>query len=146
MQQTLVTIKPDAIERRLVGEIISRFERAGFEIVRAELRQPDADLFRRFYAEHEGRPHFARLMQYMLSGPSFFLQLRRDDAVETARALVGATDPASAASGTIRGDLGLALPRNSVHASDSAQAAAREIALVFDAEAAVEPGDAAVAH
>jgi len=131
MEDTLVIVKPDAVARGLVGQIIARFEDAGFEIVRMRMQEPDPELIRRFYAEHEGKPHFPRLVEYMVSGPMCFLQLRREGAVARARGLVGATDPADAAPGTIRGDLGIDLPRNSVHASDCATAAAREIALVF---------------
>ena len=132
MEDTLVIVKPDAVARGMVGEIISRFEAAGFEIVRLRFESPDASLIRRFYAEHQDRPHFDRLVKYMTSGPSCFAQLRRDEAVEQARRLVGATDPTCAAPGTIRGDVGLDLPRNSVHASDCLDAAAREIGLIFD--------------
>lgn len=131
MEDTLVIVKPDAVQRGLVGEIISRFEAAGFEIVRMRLAQPDRDLFCLFYTEHAGKPHFPRLIDYMCSGPSCFAHLRADEAIERARALVGATDPACAAPGTIRGDVGLDLPRNSVHASDSTAAATREIAIAF---------------
>lgn len=136
MEETLVIVKPDAVQRGLVGEIVSRFEAAGFEIVRICLLEPDPELIRRFYAEHEGKPHFARLVDYMISGPSCFAHLRREDAIERARSLVGATDPADAAPGTIRGDLGINLPRNSVHASDCRRAAEREIALIFGEPAA----------
>lgn len=134
MEDTLMIVKPDAVRRGLVGEILARFEAAGFEIVRVRMQEPDEELMRRFYAEHEGKPHFPRLIDYMVSGPSCFAQLRRNGAIERARKLVGATDPADAAPGTIRGDLGLDLPRNSVHASDSERAATREIELVFGAE------------
>lgn len=131
MEDTLIIIKPDAVERGLVGEILSRFEAVGFAIVKMSCAEPDEGLFRRFYAEHSEKPHFPRLVAYMCSGPSCFIQLRRDDAIERARMLVGTTDPACAAPGTIRGDIGLALPRNSVHASDCQDAATREIALIF---------------
>ena len=134
MEDTLVIIKPDAVRRGLVGEILARFEAVDFEIVRVRMQEPDEDLMRRFYAEHEGKPHFPRLMDYMVSGPSCFAQLRRNGGIERARKLVGATDPADAAPGTIRGDFGLDLPRNSVHASDSQRAAAREIKLIFGVE------------
>ena len=131
MEETLIIVKPDAVERGLVGEIISRFEAAGFEIVRMRFEKLPDEVVHRFYGEHEGKPYFPRLVEYMISGPSCFAQLRRGDAIERARALVGATDPASAAPGTIRGDLGLELPRNSAHASDCTRAAEREIGIVF---------------
>jgi nucleoside-diphosphate kinase len=132
MEETLVIIKPDAVQRGLVGEIISRFEAVGFEIAQMRLAEPDERLLRRFYEEHEGESYFPRLIAYMCSGPSCFLRLRRDAAVERARMLLGDTDPASAAPGTIRGDVGLDLPRNSVHASDCAVAASREVGLIFE--------------
>lgn len=134
MEETLIIIKPDAVERGLVGEIISRFEAADFGIVHLRFAEPDETLFRRFYAEHEEKPHFPRLIAFMTSGPSCFAELRRENAIERARSLVGSTDPADAAPGTIRGDVGLDLPRNSVHASDCVQAAEREIGLIFGDE------------
>ena len=145
MDRTLVIVKPDAVQRGLVGEVISRFEAAGFEIVRMRLGRPSGELVRRFYSEHEGKPHFARLVTYMDSGPSCFAELRREGAIEQARALCGATDPDDAAPGTIRGDLGIDLPRNSVHASDAPGSAEREIALIFGEETDVESGAAATA-
>ncbi len=145
MERTLVIVKPDAVQRGLVGEIISRFEAAGFEIVRMRLARPSEDLVRRFYSEHEGKPHFARLVTYMTSGPSCFAELRREPAIEQARALCGATDPDDAAPGTIRGDLGIDLPRNSVHASDASRSAEREIALIFGEEADHRPAAAGAA-
>lgn len=124
-------IKPDAVQRGKVGEVISRFEAAGMQIAQMSLRQPSRELMQALYAEHRAAPHFGRHIDFMTSGPSCFIHLRGPDALARARALVGATDPASAAPGTIRGDLGIDLPRNCVHASDSEQAAEREIALVF---------------
>lgn len=132
MERTLIIVKPDAVERGLVGEIISRFEAAGFEILRMRFERPEPELFRRFYAEHEEKPHFKRLIEYMTSGPVCFVELARPEAVERARLLVGATDPNEATPGSIRGDIGIDLPRNSVHASDCPEAAEREVALVFD--------------
>ncbi|MGD9495151.1 MAG: nucleoside-diphosphate kinase [Armatimonadota bacterium] len=142
--RTLIIVKPDAVERGLVGQVLARFEAAGFEIVQMRFGQLPEELFRRFYAEHEGKPHFARLLAYMTSGPSCFAELRREGAVARARALCGATDPADALPGTIRGDLGINLPRNSVHASDAPASAQREIALIFGADAVdVRSGHAA---
>lgn len=131
MESTLIIIKPDAVERGLVGEIIARFEAARFDIVRIRFERPPEELIRRFYAEHEGKPHFPRLVAFMTSGPSCFVHMRREEAIHRARLLVGPTDPAEAAPGTIRGDFGENLPRNCVHASDSASAAEREIAIIF---------------
>ncbi|MGC9317460.1 MAG: nucleoside-diphosphate kinase [Armatimonadota bacterium] len=131
MEQTLIIIKPDAIQRGLAGEVLSRFERAGFEIVQMRFDRLSEAEARRFYAEHEGQPHFARLIAYMTSAPSCFAHLARKAAVAHARMLVGPTDPANAPPGSIRGDLGLDLPRNSVHAADSPESAARELGLIF---------------
>lgn len=133
MEHTLIIIKPDAVERGLVGEIIGRFEAAGFEIVRMRMDRLSEEEARRFYDEHVGKPHFPRLIAYITSGPACFLQMRRDGAISRARTLVGCTDPAEAAPGTIRGDLAIDLPRNSVHASDCPEAAARETAIIFGA-------------
>lgn len=134
MERTLIIVKPDAVERGLVGEIISRFEAAGFAIMRMRFLTPTEELVREFYAEHREKWHFPRLIAYMTSGPCCYVELEREDAVERARGLTGATDPSEAAPGTIRGDLGINLPRNSVHASDCLEAAEREIALIFGAE------------
>jgi len=135
MERTLIIVKPDAVERGLVGEIISRFEAAGFAIVRTRFLVPPDELVRQFYAEHAAKWHFSRLIAYMTSGPCCYVELQRENAIERARQLTGATDPEEAAPGTIRGDLGINLPRNSVHASDCAEAAEREIALIFGADA-----------
>ncbi|MEA3403264.1 MAG: nucleoside-diphosphate kinase [Armatimonadota bacterium] len=131
MEQTLIIIKPDAVQRALAGEVLSRFERAGFEIVHMRFHRLSEAEARRFYAEHESKPHFARLIAYMTSGPSCFVHMAREDAIGRARMLVGPTDPAEAPPGSVRGDLGLDLPRNSVHAADSAESAARELRLIF---------------
>jgi nucleoside-diphosphate kinase len=134
MGRTLIIVKPDAVERGLVGEIISRFETAGLAIARMSFRMPSRGRFEEFYAEHSAKPHFERLIAYMTSGPSCFIEMMGTNAVRRARDLVGATDPREAAPGTIRGDLALDLPRNSVHASDSSRAAGREIGLIFGGE------------
>lgn len=134
MEETLIIIKPDATSRKLVGEIISRFESAGFIIVQLLYGSPSRELMAEFYAEHQGKDFYEGLLEFMTSGVACFMRLGREDAIERARALVGPTDPAEAPAGTIRGDLGLDVRRNSVHASDSAQSAEREIALIF-------PGD-----
>ncbi len=131
MQETLVVIKPDATARGLMGEIISRFERSGLQIVQMRAEPPDEALFRQLYAEHAHQPHFEQLIAAVTSGLVCFLRLRGEDAVQRARALVGPTDPAVAPKGTIRGDLGVDFRHNSVHASDSEKSAQRELALVF---------------
>lgn len=131
-------IKPDAVQRGLVGEIISRFEAVGLRIARMSFTAPSRELISALYAEHRQAPHFERHIDYMTSGPSCFIEIHGAGALRRARTLVGATDPAGAAPGTIRGDFGIDLPRNSVHSSDSPEAAEREITLVFPAD----PNDA----
>lgn len=131
MQETLAIIKPDATARGLTGEIVSRFERAGFEIVQMRCEQADEGLFRELYAEHSHKPHFEQLIAAVTSGLVCFLRLRREDAIQQARVLVGPTDPEDAPAGTIRGDLALDFRHNSVHASDSERSARRELTLVF---------------
>ncbi len=131
MERTLVIVKPDAVARGLVGHVLSRFEAAGFEIVRIRFELLPKDRLQRFYAEHRDKWYYARLIEFMLSGPSLFVEMRHEQAIHRARNLVGATDPCEAAPGTIRGDLGDNLPRNCVHASDSPESADREIRTIF---------------
>jgi nucleoside-diphosphate kinase len=130
-ERTLVLIKPDAMQRRLAGEILSRLERRGFELRAAKLVQVDAELAERHYAEHAEKPFFAELVQFITLGPTLALVVEGEAAVSVVRATIGATNPANAAPGTIRGDLALAMPDNLVHGSDSLESAEREIALWF---------------
>lgn len=131
IERTLVLIKPDAVSRGLVGEIIHRFERKGLAIEALELRTMDAALADEHYAEHVTQPFYPPLKEFMTSGPLVAAVLSGDQAIEVVRALVGATDGRKAAAGTIRGDLSLSNRRNLVHASDSPDSAKREIALWF---------------
>ena len=131
MEETLVIVKPDATGRSLTGRIISAFEDGGFEIVRMRCEVPARDLMAEFYAEHKGKEFYEPLLDFMTSGLACFMRLRREGAVSRARGLAGPTDPAEAAAGTIRGDFGLNVRMNSVHASDSPESAAREIRLIF---------------
>ena len=130
-ERTLVLIKPDAMRRRLAGEIVSRLERRGFDLRAAKLVEVDADLAERHYAEHAEKPFFGELVDFITSGPTLALVLEGESAVSVVRATIGATNPANAAPGTIRGDLALAMPDNLVHGSDSPESAQREIALWF---------------
>lgn len=132
MERTLVLIKPDAMQRGLAGEILSRLERRGLKIVALRLRQLDQALARRHYAEHEGKPFLESLLRFITSGPLISAVLEGPNAVEVVRSTVGATDPQQAASGTIRGDLALYIQYNLIHGSDSLESASREIALFFD--------------
>ena len=132
MERTLVLIKPDAMQRGLAGEILSRLERRGLKIVALRLRRLDQALARRHYAEHEGKPFLESLLRFITSGPLISAVLEGPNAVEVVRSTVGATDPQQAASGTIRGDLALYIQYNLIHGSDSLESASREIALFFD--------------
>lgn len=132
MDRTFVICKPDAVERGLVGVIIDRFERKGLVVVAAELRKIDADTARRHYAEHEGKPFFEDLVSFITRSPSMLLVVEGPgDTWRIVRQMMGATDPAAAAPGTIRGDLAVENPENLVHGSDSVESAEREIDLFF---------------
>jgi nucleoside-diphosphate kinase len=130
-QRTLVLLKPDAVRRGLVGEILSRFEAKGLAIVAMELRTIDAALADQHYAEHVAKDFYPPLRDFVTSGPLVAAVLEGDEAVEVVRALNGATDGRQAPAGTIRGDYSLSNRENLVHASDSSESAAREIALWF---------------
>jgi len=130
--QTLVLLKPDAVERGLVGAIVSRFEAKGLRIARMELRTLDAGVLARHYEEHVSKPFYPDLVAFMSRGPVVAMVVEGPtDAWEVVRSMMGATNPVKAAPGTIRGDLGLEMTENLVHGSDSAASAAREIAIFF---------------
>jgi nucleoside-diphosphate kinase len=131
MEKTLVIVKPDAVERGLIGEIIARFERRGLKIVAMKMIQIDEDLARRHYAVHEGKPFFAGLIRYITSAPVVVMVLAGNSAIELVRRTMGATKPLEAAPGTIRADLAVEIGRNLVHGSDGPETAAQEIALYF---------------
>lgn len=134
-QQTLVLVKPDGVARNLIGEIISRCESKGYQVIDLRLVQPSRELLEAHYAEHEGKAFFEPLVEFMLSGPSVAIRLQGDRVIEGFRAIAGTTDPTLAAAGTIRGDLGrdwgLKVQQNLVHGSDSEEAASRELNLWF---------------
>ncbi len=132
MERTLVLIKPDAMQRGLAGQIITRLERRGLRIVAMRMLHMDEALARRHYAEHEGKPFLEGLVRYITACPIIAAVFEGPKAVELVRQSVGATDPARAAPGTIRGDLGVEIGRNLVHGSDSLEAAEREIGLFFE--------------
>ncbi|CAA9567926.1 MAG: Nucleoside diphosphate kinase [uncultured Thermomicrobiales bacterium] len=136
-QRSLVIIKPDAVQRGLTGEILARYERRGLRIVALKLEVVSRETAERHYAEHEGKPFFAGLVDYITSSPSVVLILEGPDAIGVVRTMNGATRPAEAVPGTIRGDFGLTVGRNLVHASDSVESAAREVGIFFDADAAL---------
>jgi len=130
--RTLVLLKPDAVERNLVGEILGRFEAKGLKIAAMDLRKLDADTLARHYEEHKGKGFYAELVTFMSRGPVVALALEGpEDTWEIVRAMMGATNPRTAAPGTIRGDLGTIFTENLVHGSDSAASAARELEIFF---------------
>ena len=134
-QRTLVLVKPDGVRRGLTGEVIRRIEAKGYSLVALELRTATRDLLAAHYAEHEGKPFYEPLVEFMLSGPVAAMVLEGERVVEGFRSLAGATDPTAAAPGTIRGDLGrdwgLAVQQNLVHGSDAPESAEREISIWF---------------
>ena len=135
LERTLVLVKPDAMRRALAGEIISRFERRGLDLYAARLVTVDDDLARRHYAEHAEKPFFNELIEFITSGPTLALLVEGEGAIATVRKTMGATNPADADPGTIRGDLSLSMPDNLVHGSDSPESARREIELWFGSDA-----------
>lgn len=131
VERTLVIVKPDAVQRGLIGEVISRLERRGLKIVAVRFQQIERDLAERHYGEHQGKGFYAGLVDYITSGPVVILVLEGPNAIAVTRATVGATRPAEAGPGTIRGDLGLTVGRNLIHASDKPESAEREVNLFF---------------
>jgi nucleoside-diphosphate kinase len=131
VERTLILIKPDAMARGLAGEILRRFEGRGLVIQDARLVRVDRALAEKHYVEHAEKPFFGELVSFITSGPTLALALEGDGAIATARSTIGATNPADAVPGSIRGDLALAMPDNLVHGSDSPESAERELALWF---------------
>jgi nucleoside-diphosphate kinase len=130
-EKTLVLIKPDAVQRKLAGQILARFEGRGLSIRGAKLVQVDRTLAEEHYAEHAEKPFFEELIAFITSSPTLALVLEGEGAIQLVRTTMGATNPADAQPGTIRGDLALAMPDNLVHGSDASESAEREIALWF---------------
>jgi nucleoside-diphosphate kinase len=131
VERSLVLVKPDAVRRGLLGEILARFERKGLVIEALELRTMDANLADQHYADHVEKPFYPPLKEFMTSGPLVALVLAGDNVIEVVRTMIGVTDGRKAAAGTIRGDYSLSNRENLVHASDSPESAARELALWF---------------
>jgi len=137
LERTLVLIKPDAMQRGLAGEVIARLERRGLKIVAIRMLKVGRPLAKRHYAEHEGKPFFAGLVEYITSSPIIAAVFEGRNAIAATRQTMGATSPTEAAPGSVRADFGLERGRNLTHASDSAASAKREIALFFgDADVA----------
>jgi nucleoside-diphosphate kinase len=134
VEQTLVLVKPDAVTRALAGEILGRLERRGLVVRAARLVRVDRELAERHYEEHREKPFFGELVEFITSGPTLALVLEGESAIPVVRTTMGATNPAEAAPGTIRGDLALAMPDNLVHGSDAPESARREIELWFSDE------------
>lgn len=131
-QRTLILVKPDAFARGLTGEIVARFERKGLRLVALQLMTMSRSLAERHYAEHEGKPFYGELVEFITSGPLVAMVLEGPRAVEAARQVIGATDPLEASPGSIRGDFAVEVGQNMVHGSDSPESATREVGLFFD--------------
>ena len=131
MERTLILVKPDAFARNLTGEIIARFERKGLRLVALDLMTMTVEVAQQHYAEHEGKPFFEELVEFITSGPLVAMVLEGEKAIEAARQVIGATNPLQAAPGSIRGDFAIEVGQNMVHGSDSPESAAREVALFF---------------
>jgi nucleoside-diphosphate kinase len=134
VERTLVLVKPDAMRRQLAGEIVARLERRGVDLRAARIVTVDRPLAEKHYAEHAEKPFFGELVEFITSGPTLALVVEGEGAIKTVRTTMGATNPADAAPGTIRGDLALSMPDNLVHGSDSPESAEREIGLWFGSE------------
>lgn len=134
MNRTFAMVKPDGVEKGLVGEIISRFEKKGLKIVALKIMKITPELAEKHYSEHKGKPFFADLVNFITSGPVVAMVLEGENVIPIVRTMMGATDPQDAAPGTIRGDLALTIDENIIHGSDSLESAKREIGLFFKEE------------
>ncbi|WP_062046796.1 nucleoside-diphosphate kinase [Bacillus sp. JCM 19034] len=131
MERTYIMVKPDGVERSVIGEIMTRFEKKGFTLVAAKLLMITNEMAEEHYAEHKGKPFFERLVDFITSGPVFAMVFEGPNVIETARLMIGKTNPAEALPGTIRGDLAVQIPNNIIHGSDSVESAKREISIFF---------------
>lgn len=134
MERTLILIKPDGVQRGLMGEIVGRFERRGLKLAGMKFIQMSRELAEKHYAVHKGRPFYDDLVNYITSGPVVAMTWEGKDAIKAARNTIGATNPSEADAGTIRGDLGMEIGRNLVHGSDSPENGAKEVSLFFSDE------------
>lgn len=134
MEKSFVMLKPDAISRRLMGKILNRFEEKGLQIIAIKMLNISQDLAKKHYGEHEKKPFFNDLINYITSSPSLAMVIKGDEAISLIRKIVGATNPKEAELGTIRGDFAIDMGRNIIHASDSPSSAEREISLFFNDE------------
>lgn len=142
MERTYLMVKPDGVQRGLVGQIISRFEQRGYKIVGLKMMQIPKEVAETHYGEHAGKPFFAGLVDFITSGPVVAMVVEGKDVVLTAREMMGATNPLKAAPGTIRGSFGVDVGRNVIHGSDSVESANREIGIFFRPEELVDYGRA----
>ncbi|TQS74416.1 nucleoside-diphosphate kinase [Ornithinibacillus gellani] len=134
MEKTFLMVKPDGVQRNLIGEITNRFESKGFKLAGAKLMQISDELAKEHYGEHKERPFFGELVDFITSGPVFAMVWEGENVIKTARNMMGSTNPSEAATGTIRGDFGVTVGKNVIHGSDSAESAEREIGLFFQPE------------
>ncbi|MCF6134336.1 nucleoside-diphosphate kinase [Thermoactinomyces vulgaris] len=134
MEKTFIMVKPDGVQRGLIGEIVSRFERKGYQLVGAKLMTVSRELAEQHYIEHKEKPFFGELVDFITSGPVFAMVWQGNGIIAAARQMMGKTNPSEALPGTIRGDYGVNVAMNIVHGSDSPESAEREIALWFDVE------------
>jgi nucleoside-diphosphate kinase len=138
MEKTFLMVKPDGVQRNLIGEIVSRFEKKGFRLVGAKLMSISNELASEHYGEHKERPFFGELVDFITSGPVFAMVWEGENVITTARQMMGSTNPKDAAPGTIRGDYGITVGKNVIHGSDSPESAVREIGLFFNENELVE--------
>ncbi|MBM7584349.1 nucleoside-diphosphate kinase [Bacillus pakistanensis] len=138
MEKTFLMVKPDGVQRGLIGEIVSRFEKKGFQLAGAKLMSISQELAEEHYGEHKERPFFGELVDFITSGPVFAMVWQGEDVIATARQMMGATNPKDAVPATIRGDFGLTVGKNVIHGSDSPESAQREIGLFFKEEELIE--------
>jgi nucleoside-diphosphate kinase len=131
-EQTLIVLKPDAVERNLIGEIISRFEKKGFKVVKLKMLKFTKDMAEEFYSAHKEKPFFGELVSFITSERIVASVIEGDNVVAMTRTIIGATKPSEAAPGTIRGDFGLGITNNSIHASDSMESFEKEVKVVFE--------------
>lgn len=134
MEKTFLMVKPDGVQRNLIGEIVGRFEKKGFQLVGAKLMQISNELAEQHYGEHKERPFFGELVDFITSGPVFAMVWEGENVIATARQMMGATNPKDSQPGTIRGDYAVIVGKNIIHGSDSSASAEREIALFFKEE------------
>ncbi|AUJ26407.1 nucleoside-diphosphate kinase [Virgibacillus dokdonensis] len=138
MEKTFLMVKPDGVQRNLIGDIIRRFEAKGFKLVGAKLMTISAQLAEQHYAEHKERPFFGELVDFITSGPAFAMAWEGENVIATAREMMGKTNPIEALPGTIRGDYGMTVGKNIIHGSDSVESAKRELSLFFKDEELID--------